>query len=383
MNPSPDNLRKLFCILTSILLFAGGCCTGKKNSGNAKLFSPGSGTIELTKNWSLISANGIADGGEKVSTAKFDSSKWYPITIPSTIMAGLVANGVYSNLYFGQNMKSVPDLSKQQWWFRGEFVAPENSGGQFWLRFKGIAYKAEIWLNGKLLDTNAEGTMVIHEYNVTEVIKPGAKNFLAVKVTPPLDNGKNLSFWYVDWNPAPPDNNGGIWGKVLLEATGPVKLRDPFVKTVLPLPKTDSADLTVYADAENGTAKPVSGILTATISKAGYPTIEVEQPVTLAANERKEISFTPENFKQLHVKNPALWWPFQMGKPELYDLNVSFRVGEKINASQQIKFGIRQITQYQTPPMNGKKYFQGFEVNGKNFLVRGGAYVWDLFMRWN
>ncbi|HXE42393.1 MAG TPA: hypothetical protein VN516_05150, partial [Candidatus Baltobacteraceae bacterium] len=47
------------------------------------------------------------------------------------------------------------------------------------------------------------------------------------------------------------------------------------------------------------------------------------------------------------------------------------------------KFGIRQITQYQTPPMNGKKYFQGFEVNGKNFLVRGGAYCWDLFMRWN
>ena len=55
--------------------------------------------------------------------------------------------------------------------------------------------------------------------------------------------------------PPPPDNNGGIWGKVLLDATGPVKLRDPFVKTVLPLPKTDSADLTVYVDAENGTAK--------------------------------------------------------------------------------------------------------------------------------
>src|SRR5581483_8065525 len=140
MNSSPDNLRKLFCILTSILLFA-----------VANVFGE---TIELTKNWSLISANGIADGGEKISTAQFDSSKWYPVTIPSTIMAGLVANGVYSNLYFGQNMKSVPDLSKQQWWFRGEFVAPENSGGQFWLRFKGIAYKAEIWLNGKLLDTN-------------------------------------------------------------------------------------------------------------------------------------------------------------------------------------------------------------------------------------
>ena len=367
MNPGLNSLRKF---LIPILLFA----------ANANVFGE---TIELTKNWALMGATNVAAGGEKISTPDFDSSKWHPITVPSTVMAGLVANGVYSNLYFGQNMKSVPDLSKQKWWFRGEFVAPKNSSGEYWLRFKGIAYKAEIWLNGKLLDANAEGTMVIHEYNVTDVIKPGAKNFLAVKVTPPLDGGRNLSFWYVDWNPAPPDNNAGIWGKVLFDTTGPVALRDPYVKTVLPLPKTDSADLTVYVDAKNGTAKSVSGILTATISKAGYPTIQIEQPVALAANERKEISFTPENFKQLHVEKPALWWPYQMGKPELYDLKVAFRAGGKLSASRTIKFGIRQITQYQTPPMNGKKYFQGFEVNGKNFLVRGGAYVWDLFMRWN
>jgi exo-1,4-beta-D-glucosaminidase len=370
VNSTPNPRRKFYLFPFSILL----CVLAANSFGE---------TIELTKNWSLISANNVADSGDKISSAQFDSSKWYPVTIPSTVMAGLVVNGVYSNLYFGQNMKSVPDLSRQKWWYRGEFLAPENSGGQFWLSFKGIAYKAEIWLNGKLLAANAEGTMVIHEYNVTDAIKAGAKNFLAVKVTPPLDGGRNLSFWDVDWNPAPPDNNAGIWGKVLLEATGPVKLRDPFVKTALPLPKTDSADLTVYVDAENGTAKSVDGILTATISKAGHSAVQIEQPVTLAANERKEISFTPENFQELHVENPALWWPYAMGKPELYDLKVSFRIGEKISASQSIKFGIRQITQYQTPPMNGKDYFQGFQVNGKNFLVRGGAYVWDLFMRWN
>ena len=44
--------------------------------------------------------------------------------------------------------------------------------------------------------------MVIHEYNVTDLIKPGGKNVVAVKITPPLDSANNLSFWYVDWNPA-------------------------------------------------------------------------------------------------------------------------------------------------------------------------------------
>src|SRR6185437_14181762 len=185
---------------TTLMLLLGcallnGCCTDKKSSTREKMISNAPATIELTKDWQFICATNVADAGEKISTAQFNVSKWYPITIPSTVMAGLVANDVYTNLYFGQNMKSVPDLSKQKWWYRGEFTAPKNSGGEYWLRFKVIAYKAEIWLNGKLLDANAEGTMVIHEYNVTDAIKPGAKNILALKITPPLDGGKNLSFW--------------------------------------------------------------------------------------------------------------------------------------------------------------------------------------------
>src|SRR5271154_5431620 len=132
MNPSPDTLQKFLSILLSLLLCAGGCCTNKKSSGERNFIRSTPSTIELTKDWSLICATNIADDGEIISTANYNSSKWYPITIPSTVMAGLVANGVYSNLYFGQNMKSVPDLSKQKWWYRGEFVAPRNSGGQFW-----------------------------------------------------------------------------------------------------------------------------------------------------------------------------------------------------------------------------------------------------------
>ena len=219
--------------------------------------------------------------------------------------------GFISNLFTGMNLKAVPNLTKQKWWYRGEFVAPKNPGGQYWLRFKGIAYKAEIWLNGKLLDANAEGTMVIHEYNVTGLIKPGGKNAIALKITPP-SGANSLSFCYVDWNPQPPDDNAGIWGKVFLDTSGAVELRNPFVKTVLPLPKTDAADLTVYVDAENGTASPVDGILTARISKPGHPTVTVEQPVTLAANERREISFDPAAFPKLHIAKPALWWPYEM-----------------------------------------------------------------------
>ena len=297
-------------------------------------------------------------------------------------MAGLVANGVYTNVFFGNNLQSVPDLTAQNWWYRGEFLAPANSGGQFWLRFKGIAYRAKIWLNGTQVDTNAVGTMVGHEYNVTSLIHAGGTNALAILVTPPLSSGNNLSYWYVDWNPKPPDMNAGLWGQTLLDSTGPVALRDPYVKTVLPLPATNAADLTVYVDAANGSSSSVTGALTGVIFKSGYPSISFTQTVTLNAGERREISFDPATFTQLHVSNPALWWPIPLGSPELYNLQLAFSVAGQPSDTASVDFGIRQFTDYITPTIYGSTY-RGYKVNGQNVLIRGADYVWDMFMRWD
>jgi exo-1,4-beta-D-glucosaminidase len=340
-------------------------------------------STELSQGWALISANNVTDVGATISQVGYGTSTWYPTTLPSTVLAALVANGVYQNIYYGTNYQSVPDLTTQNWWYRGEFTAPVGVPGQpYWLRFKGIAYKAEIWLNGTLLDGNAVGTLVNHEYNVTNLIHPGAANALALKITPPKLDGSNLSFWYVDWNPAPKDMNAGIWGKVILDTTGPVALRDPYVKTVLPLPATDSADLTVYVDAANGSVYPVTGALKGEITKTGYPTISFNQTVTLAANERKEVAFDPATFAQLHVSSPALWWPFRYGSPELYNLRIWFEVSGQKSDEKSIPFGIRQFTDYTTSSIYGRT-FKGFKINGQNILIRGADYVWDMLMRWD
>ncbi len=339
-------------------------------------------SAELTSGWALVSANNVTDPGATISQPGYGASSWYPVTLPSTVMAGLVANNVYPNVYFGTNLQSVPDLTTQNWWYRGEFTASSAAAGQqYWLRFKGIAYRAQIWLNGVQLDSNAVGSLVVHEYNVTSLIHPGAVNAVAVLVTPPAHSCNNLSFCTVDWNPEAPDMNAGIWGKVFLDTTGAVALRDPYVKTILPLPATNSADLTVYVDALNGTGSAVSGVLSGTITKSGYPTITFSQNVTIPANTRQEVSFDPATFTQLHVSNPALWWPYQFGSPELYDLSISFTANSQTWDTKAIKFGVRQFTDYRTT-VNGTS-FLGYKVNGQNIFFRGGGYVWDMFMRWN
>jgi exo-1,4-beta-D-glucosaminidase len=344
--------------------------------------APTVGSTELSQGWALLSANSVTDGGAAISQVGYNASSWYPISLPSTVLAGLVANNVYQNIYLGRNLQSVPDLTTQNWWYRGEFSAPAGvAGQQYWLRFKGISYRAQVWLNGTQLDAGAVGTMVVHEYNVTGLIHPGAANALALLITPPAHSCNNLSFCTVDWNPEAPDMNAGIWGKTFLDTTGPVALRDPYVKTVLPLPATNSADLTVYVDAVNGTNARVSGVVNGTITKSGYPTISFSQNVTLAANERREIAFDPATFTQLHVANPALWWPYQFGAPNLYQLNVSFTAGGQTWDTKAINFGIRQFTDYRTT-VNGTS-FVGYKINGQNILFRGGGYVWDMLQRWD
>ena len=340
------------------------------------------GSTELSQGWALRSASGVTDTGAAISQVGYGTSGWYPVSLPSTVLAGLVANNVYQNIYFGTNLQSVPDLTTQNWWYRGEFTAPANAAGQaYWLRFKGISYRAQIWLNGTQIDANAVGTMVVHDYNVTDLIKPGAPNAVAILVTPPAHDCKDLSFCTVDWNPEAPDMNAGLWGKTMLDTTGPVALRDPYVRTVLPLPATNSADLTVYVDAVNATNAPVTTTVSGTITKTGYPTVSVSQTVTLNANERREIVFDPATYPQLHVTNPALWWPYQFGSPELYHFDVSATAGGATSDTKSIDFGIRQFTDYRTA-VNGTS-FVGYKVNGRPIFIRGGGYVWDMLQRFD
>lgn len=364
--------RLLGSILSTVALVVAVGLTGPQTAQAATI-----GSTELTAGWALRSATGLADTGATISQVGYSTAGWNPITLPSTVLAGLVANNVYQNVYFGTNLQSVPDLTTQDWWYRGQFTAAANAPGQaYWLRFKGISYRAQIWLNGVQLDANAVGTLVAHEYNVTSRINPGGLNALAIRVTPPRHACADLSTCTVDWNPEAPDMNAGLWGKTLLETTGSVALRDPYVKTTLPLPATDAADLTVYADAVNATAAPVTTTVTATITKPGFPTLTANQTVTLNANERREVAFAP-----IHVTNPALWWPYQFGSPELYDLAVAAAVAGSTSDTRSIKFGVRQFTDYRTT-VNGTS-FAGYKVNGQNILFRGGGYVWDMMQRWD
>src|ERR1044071_7949365 len=66
--------------------------------------APTVSSTELTSGFSLRSATNVTDPGSTISTVGYNVAAWYPITVPSTVMASLVANNVYQNVFFGTNL---------------------------------------------------------------------------------------------------------------------------------------------------------------------------------------------------------------------------------------------------------------------------------------
>ena len=121
------------------------------------------------------------------------------------------------------------------WWYRTEFKLPDNfAGRKVWLHFGGINNRANIWLNGhKIADAkDVAGAYRTYEYEISASLTPGQSNSLAVETFAQTE--KDLGINWVDWNPAPPDKDMGLWRPVYLQASGPVAIRYPQVITHFP-----------------------------------------------------------------------------------------------------------------------------------------------------
>jgi exo-1,4-beta-D-glucosaminidase len=346
----------------------------------------------LRDGWKLQSACKIQATGDTIAQEKFPVEDWLKTAVPSTVVAAQAAAGVIPDPYYGSNLRQLPGedypighnfsrLPMSQtspyrcgWWYRTEFTAPATSrDGRLWLHFAGINYRADIWLNGhKIADTTTvAGAYRTYDFDVTGILKPGKTNVLAVEAFAPTE--KDLGINWVDWNPCPPDKDMGLWGAVDLVASGDVTLRSLMAVTHFENSELTTADLTIYAELHNAADRAVKGMVGGTAASVRF-----EQPVELAAHEDRTVVFTPERFPQLRIHNPAPWWPYQMGKPHLEHITMSFHVQGEAQASdeQSTDFGFREITSELTA--NGSRLFR---VNGKPILIRGAGWSQDMLLR--
>jgi beta-galactosidase/beta-glucuronidase len=346
---------------------------------SAALEARGQGLWAL-RAWRLSPAPRVVGGGEQMSRPDYDDSSWYAAVVPGTVLTTLIARGVYPDPNYGLNNLAIPDsLSRQDYWYRTVFAPPADfQGKEFTLTFKGINYAAEVWLNGARLG-EVKGAFIRGVFNVTGNLQPGRNNVLAVRVSPPPhpgipheqsitagpgENGGNLAIdgptfiasegW--DWIPGIRDRNTGIWQDVELAATGVLRLLDPQVITHLPLPRADSADISIVIGVENRATHPVHATLIARIDS-----INVQKRLSLDPGVTR-VTLDPREFPELHWMHPRLWWPNGYGAADLYRLRLEAVADGLSSDWKDVKFGVRELT-YELSLFDSEGRLRRVEVN--------------------
>ncbi len=347
----------------------------------------------------------MSEAGAAIASPGYQPQGWLAATVPGTVLTSLVRDGVYPEPLYGENNRAdrIPEsLNKTPYWYRTVFTVPADyRGREVTLHFDGANYASEIWLNGAELG-QVRGAFLRGRFDITKLVKPGQTAVLAVKVSPQphpgvphehtianglglnggitaLDGPTFLSTIGWDWLPAIRDRDTGLWQKVYLSASGPVVVEDPLVTTDLPLPRTDSADVSVSATVENVTAKEQKGML-----EGSFGDVRFSQPVTLAPNSKQTVSFDPKTTATLHITNPKLWWPNGYGPQNLYTLHLRFIEHGRDSDARDTSFGIRKIT-YEAPGVPPVPRGQiapdsdalTISVNGVEVFIRGGDWGLD------
>src|SRR5271168_2628089 len=67
--------------------------------------------LELHAGWMLQSSCKLKSSGEAISAPGFRTDGWHSVRVPSTVVAALVADKMFADPYFGQNLRAIPGTS--------------------------------------------------------------------------------------------------------------------------------------------------------------------------------------------------------------------------------------------------------------------------------
>lgn len=346
------------------------------------------GSLRLTGgNWKLCRASDISASGIELS-GPYDDSAWLPAVVPGTVLTSFQKAGAIPDMNIADNQLMISDsFFTANFWYRNTFIAPPvEKGMRTWLNFDAINWKADVFLNGAFLG-QINGSFLRKRFDVTDRIRPGAENRLAVLIRAndnpgnvtvqdlhsPGSNGGILGAdnptihasvgW--DWTPTIRGRNIGIYRDVFLSHSRDVTLSDGWAIPELDVVKKDfsRASVELRVRARNIARKPTLVTLQGTITPGNLQIVST--PVVLAPGETREITVGSAT-----VRNPKLWWPVTYGEQPLYTAKLTAFTQNGVSDRHEFRFGIRKFTYKKGKPME-------IFCNGTRIICRGGNWGMD------
>jgi beta-mannosidase len=314
------------------------------------------GTMLLDGEWQLL------EGGAADRRLSGDWSKAVAAPVPGSVHTALYRAGMIPFPYLGRNQDIAKDWSNKTYWYRKTFPRPPKGQDQT-LVFHGACNRCTIWLNGKELGRH-EGMFTRIEFPVHDLLRDD--NVLIVKLDPAIPWQQTVVFnnsygWH--YSKFPPL---GIWQSVEICGEPAVAVQNSFVAA-----RDAEAGIVDLAADVVGPQAGWSGTLAGTIAPDNFTGQSYHfQSAVRSAAARRSLHI---RFK---VPRPQLWWPVDLGKPNLYRLTLAFTAADGKTADvEETTFGIRTI---RMAPIAGrpdpKRFDWTFVVNGRPMFVKGAGW---------
>ena len=267
--------------------------------------------ITLQSNWKFSKGH-----QENAFQKDFDDSQWQDVSIPHdwAISGPFIING-------------DGGTGKLPWqgegWYRKKLDIPANyAGKQVYLIFDGIMAFPKIYVNGKLAGEWDYGYNSFY-LNITEFVKPGQENFLAIHA----DTREHESRWYP---------GAGIFRKIQMIIVNPVHVGIWGTYVTTPIVKPNYADVRIMTTIFNNSGETENNIKVESIilSPEGKEIAKKISESKIDAGKSKDIEVT------IPLTNPQRW---DIDNPVLYSLKTIVRTGDEITDTYLTSFGIRTV----------------------------------------
>jgi hypothetical protein len=317
--------KPLLATLLACVTLAGTATAAQAPQAQSLIFEGPGGRVPLTQ-WTL--RKDPADRGLGLG--------WERGTFSGTTVAvpNVVNPAPYSGRAGGRNYHGSVA------WYRTSFQAP--SAGQYALSFQSANYRAEVFVDGRLLGSH-HGSYL--PFELRTALTAGA-HAIVVRVdwrNPGKQSEEGFHRTWFNW--------GGLDGEVAVRPLAASELSQPTVLTTLTPDAPDASEAQVKVGVEVHNSGPARTLTPEGSLVRDAQTVPLSfAPLTLAHGQSATATAT------VTVSQPALWSP---ASPSLYQLQLA--VGTE--SSYSAKVGLRQIT------WHGGKVF----LNGVHLLLHGAS----------
>jgi beta-mannosidase len=318
------------------------------------------------------------------------TEEWLPAQVPGGVHTDLMAAGRILDPFVADHEKRVQWVAESDWEYRHCFNTPPElmAKDRLFLVCDGLDTLASVALNGQELG-RTENMFRQYEWDVTSLLhaqdEAGHSNanelhivfyspiryirekqanrpllgvFQAIPGAPYLRKAPCQFGW--DWGPQLPPI--GIWKDVRLEGYSGSRLEDVHLRQ---FHSDGEVLLQAHVTIQRWSETPLVAVM------------EIVTPDGEILEGKTAITSKDEALVEVAIPNPKLWWPVDYGAHPLYQVQVSVRSSDPMEAApldlRTYQVGLRTVELHQEEDAWGQSFI--FIVNGVPVFAKGSNWI--------